>query len=112
MEAPPRRLFCVSFKVRPSVDHPRFYDWQFGILHLWIFGTDDDDAGERAEIIIQTLPYEIVGDSYSSLVEGSAEIEDTPPNRTAAACAKQFGFGLSLSAAATGWEEPKESRPA
>ena len=109
MEDPPRRLFRVSFKVRPTSNHPRFWDWQFGILYLWIFGADDDDAGERAEIIIRTLPYEIVGDSYNCLVEGSSEIEDTPQNRTAEAWAKQVGLGLSLSGAPTGFEEPEES---
>jgi hypothetical protein len=53
-------LYRVTVKVRPSKHHPKFWDVQFGFLHICLFGTDQNDAAGRAVIIAEQLPYELV----------------------------------------------------
>jgi len=53
-------LYRVTIRVRPSKDHPRFWDVQFGFLHICLFGVDPNDAAGRAVIIAEQLPYELV----------------------------------------------------
>jgi len=55
-------LYRVDLKVRPDKRHPMFWDVEFGYLCLWLFGESPEDAGERAALIVEQLPYERTDD--------------------------------------------------
>lgn len=44
-----------------------YWDLQFGFLSIWLFGSSDEDAIERAEKILEQLPFEIAGESGPSV---------------------------------------------
>lgn len=102
------KLFRVTFRVRPAVDHPIYWDWQFGLLSIWLFAASDDEAGERALQIINQLPYEIVGDWYKSLPADSAPPYSEAEKVFAAANpALQTGLALFVLGGPTGVDEPE-----
>jgi len=55
-----QQIYQVVYKVRPTPEHPKFYDWQFGWLVIWIFAKGPEHAEEKASKIFDQLPYEIV----------------------------------------------------
>jgi hypothetical protein len=43
-------LYRVTLKVRPSKDHPRFWEIQFGYLHICLFGADQNEVAGRSAL--------------------------------------------------------------
>jgi hypothetical protein len=98
------KLLQLTFKVRPAVHHPMFYEWQFGFLSIWLFGSSDEDARKRAEKVLEQLPYERVGEGISvrdreSKTGGSAEFRRFEKE------ALEVGLALRLASLATGVDE-------
>lgn len=98
-------LFKVDFKIRPTVNHPLFFDMQFGFLAVWIFAESVEDANERATAIVEQLPYEIAGQKARVY-----EIPSTGPSEPAhwvlaAEQARKIGLVLQLASVATGADE-------
>jgi hypothetical protein len=93
-------LWGVIAKVRPTPEHPSYYDWQHGFLVIVLYSNKPDSACAIAKSIIEQLPYELVG----------AEIAVLNAERLADRCAEaitgaqQLGLGLLLVAFATGSE--------
>ena len=91
----------VIAKVRPTPEHPSYYDWQHGFLVIVLYSDKPDSACAIAKSIIEQLPYELVG----------AEVAVLDAERLADRCAwaitggQQLGLGLLLVAFATGSEE-------
>jgi hypothetical protein len=54
-------LYRITYRVRPAVIHPIYYEWGFGYLSIWIFDKTEDAMIDRAEKIVEQLPYEIFG---------------------------------------------------
>ncbi len=96
-------LFCVTMKVRPLPWHPRFYEWQFGYLEVWLFSksNDADEAKNSAAAIVENLPYEVVGDEVA-IRENATSLEGTPSGE---ACARDVGLGIFLACRPTGSDE-------
>ena len=90
----------VIAKVRPTPEHPSYYDWQHGFLVIVLYSDMPDSACAIAKSIIEHLPYELVG----------AEVAVLDAERLADRCAgaitggEQLGLGLLLVAFATGSE--------
>lgn len=53
-------LFRVSFRATPSPKHPRFFDWEFCALAVWLLDESETSARERATNIVTALPYHLV----------------------------------------------------
>lgn len=91
-------LWGVIAKVRPTREHPLYYDWQHGFLVIVLYSNKPDSACAIAKSIIEQLPYELVG----------AEVAVLDAERLADRCAgaiasgQQLGLGLLLVAFATG----------
>ncbi len=116
------RPYRTVFKVKPTKNHPRFFDWDFGLLSIWLFADSGDEAIERAETIIAALPYEIFGagkywtckttpDKKQILIgtdEPMNSRESQHLERVALEASLVFEFGIAflLEAAETGAEEP------
>jgi hypothetical protein len=62
MSAIAAKKFRTLFKVRPSVDHPSFYEFQWGILAVILIAGHDFEAEERSKAIVAQLPFEVVGE--------------------------------------------------
>jgi hypothetical protein len=92
------RLWGVIAKVRPTPEHPSYYDWQHGFLVIVLYSNKPDSACASAKSIIDQLPYELVG----------AEVAVLDAERLADRCAgaiaggQQLGLGLLLVAFAPG----------
>lgn len=97
-------LFRSTIRVRPSVAHPLYYDWQFGYLSIWLFGESSDDASERAEQILEQLPYETVGE-WSKCQAANAVAPESEKVAAAEKEAAQMGLALHLDCFATGLDE-------
>jgi len=54
-------LWGVIAKVRPTPEHPSYYDWQHGFLVIVLYSDKPDSACAIAKSIIEQLPYEPVG---------------------------------------------------
>lgn len=95
------RLWGVEFKVRPTPEHPKYYEWQFGILLAAIWAVDSRSAAEKVGKIILELPYEVI-DPMARVFEASKVPKECD---VAVNQAKQVGMGLWLGARSTGSEE-------
>ncbi len=105
------KLFRVTFKVQPTADHPLYWDWEFGLLSMWLFGASADDAAERAEAIIKHLPYELVGDGCKSrLADAAPPYSKAETTSGAANQALQSGLAIFVEAGSTGIDEPEGFR--
>lgn len=103
----PCRLLCVAFNVRPKPAHPIFYDWETGLLSVWLFAASTDEATGRADRIVAELMYEVDYEKgvYAFEETDAAEAPFAPSCR---AQAKQLGVAFSLHAERTGgagWSE-------
>ena len=65
-------LFGATFKVRPLPWHPQFSEWQFGFLHVLLFGESGADAAEKARNIVGNLPYELNDDDGIEIIRVDA----------------------------------------
>jgi hypothetical protein len=104
------KLYRVSLKVRPSKDHPKFFDVQFGYLHICLFGESRDDAGERAVTIVEQLPYERVNkkETWQETWRASirlAEGSKLPEFLLIEERAKEVGIGVFAHFCVTGVDE-------
>lgn len=99
------KLYRVTAKVRPLPWHPKFYDWQFGFLMLWLFANSLDDAAARAMSIMRTtLPYEQVGDDVK--VETDFQRESwRSMDRDAPRDAEETGLAVRSIGCVTGADE-------
>jgi len=94
-------LWGVIAKVRPTPEHPSYYDWQHGFLVIVLYSDKPDSACAIAKSIIEQLPYELVAAKVAVLTA------ERLANRCAGAITggQQLGLGLLLVAFATGSEE-------
>jgi hypothetical protein len=106
IEDPPIKphLFCVIFSIRPAPWHPMFFEWQFGRLYMWLFASSDDDAKERAEVIVDQLPYELAGTWCKSLPADDPILQE-PQMIPIAREARHTGLALSVAYMPTGTDE-------
>jgi hypothetical protein len=101
-EASEWNLYRVAAKVRPLPWHPKYYDWQFGFLRIWLFANSVEDAVDRARKISDELPYERIGDEFGvGTTEKTAETEDGSPQESARAT----GLAIRLLGVETGADE-------
>ena len=95
-------LFETHFRVRPPPEHPLFFDFDFGILKVFLFAECGDSAAARATAIVRCLPYEI----QSPRVRWRAVPDEVDPRlKPAVADARQLGLGLFLLGAPVGSDE-------
>jgi hypothetical protein len=110
------KLYRAWMKVRPSVEHPLFFDVQFGILTLWLFASDSNSAANRAVQFADLLPFELVTlkeqGSFSSEADEQCQVltncdGDNPPAdlRQQHAEALKVGFAIHFAAWTVGSDE-------
>jgi hypothetical protein len=94
-------LCAVICKVRPKSEHPRYFEWQHGLLIVVLYAENWESAGEKGGAIVDELPYELV-DTKADVRHASAL-----PSSSAAAVrqAKEVGLGLHLYCLPTGDDE-------
>lgn len=51
-------LYRFCLKVRPAAHHPSFFEWQFGLLNVWLAAQNLETAMQMARGILDQLPYE------------------------------------------------------
>jgi hypothetical protein len=99
-------LYRVTLKVRPTKDHPRFWDVQFGFLHICLFDVDQNEAAGRAVIIAEQLPFELVfPEGTKRVTVRRAGGSSLPELLAAEAQAKAIGFSIYSHYYATGVDE-------
>ncbi len=57
-----RVLRRIDYKVRPSPDHPLFWERQHGILAIWLYAASEEDLVERANGLLAALPFEQISE--------------------------------------------------
>jgi len=108
-----QKLWKCVLGVRPSPDHPRFYDWEFGQLIVFLFDRYSESAAHRAYRIVSDLPYELaekLGEKcnvrcYENLrpIAECAELFNAAERQ-----ARQFGISFFVVCAPVGETEPKD----
>jgi hypothetical protein len=68
----PARLFICKMKVHPTPDHPKFYEWQFAVLQMWLYARSYEEARDRATGIIAWVPYELADPEFSAGIPDDA----------------------------------------
>ena len=91
------KLFRVVVPVRPATTHPIYYDWEFGLLTVFITDTAPESAVDRTTRIIQALPYELAG-PVDALVQHAKD-----PDQIVKPVVRQaLGLGIALQLDAAG----------
>lgn len=96
-------LYKVLIPVRPTVAHPRYYDFQCGCLMVWLFADSIHDASDRAAIITGQLPYERFSERTKVFQVGG--IRDKPELEVLARHARAMGLAMTLADCPTGSDE-------
>ena len=102
------KLFHSRMWVKPTPGHPRYWEVEFGILHIWIYAESTSQAHSFVSHINAILPYQLSKSRY--LI---SEVEE-PLNP-----AMQWNFKISVVAASLAglviclepWETGKELPP-
>lgn len=97
------RLYRCVLPVRPSVEHPLYWSIQSGYLALFLYAESEQIAADRAEQIVDQLPYELGSDALR--VREAKTPEHRPELENVAASARQCGLGLFLVALPPGADE-------
>jgi hypothetical protein len=120
------QLYRVGFKVRPTPGHPKYWEWAFGFLGIFLHADSPEEAARRATALVdilpldqenegeafRILPYERVGDEIQietdfDTTEEVLAWQDHGPRQ-----AGEIGLALRLHACVTGTDEGNfESRP-
>ena len=88
-------------KVRPQPHHPRYWEWQFGFVYLWLHAIGEGEVKERAFGILERLHYQVIKPEEAAILEPSGpqlflDMIDQ---------ANKIGFAMQLVVCATGTEE-------
>lgn len=102
-----KKLFHVRYNVRPAADHPRFEDFQYGFLHVWIFATDKFEAANVATEIVDHLPYKFAQEC-AHVFESTPERDKRDFEIAGANEARQIGIAFQFSAVVAGSPEIPE----
>ena len=98
------KLFQVKFKVRPTVEHPLYWDMEFGVFIVWCFAVSGEIAKARVDLIMGQLPFEVIAENSNPAVSDQAT-EDTENKRLKVLEARAIGIAFLLIAAETGTSE-------
>jgi hypothetical protein len=91
--------FQVLLRVKPTHRHPLYGEMEYGILHLFLYAPDSNDAMDRGAAIAAALPFESLG----NVVRGGEDRRETLPALVAAqSMAEQTGLGIALIGAPAG----------
>jgi hypothetical protein len=66
------KLYGVEIRVRPTPEHPRYFEIGFGWLIIFLLDESPQSAGVRAELIADQLPYERVGEKLRIRAPGTS----------------------------------------
>jgi hypothetical protein len=55
------QVFFAGARIKPTPQHPAFYDIEAGLFIIWLVDTSADNAKKRAAVILAQLPYEVFG---------------------------------------------------
>ena len=95
----PWPLFDIFLRVKPTHRHPLYGEMEYGLLHLFLYAPDSNEAMGRAVSIAAALPFE----NLSPVVRGRlARPETLPLLNEAQRMAEQCGLGIALIAARAG----------
>ena len=98
-EPAPWTLYNVAVFVRPSPQHPKFWDFEHGLLHVFLYAPSAAEAHGRAVAVARQLPYEILREENRVREAGQ---ETHPALQSARNDAMQIGLGLAINAIPTG----------
>jgi hypothetical protein len=101
------KLWTAIFPVRPTPEHPGYWDIQYGYLVIWLFDIDAHNASHRACLILKDLPYDTAnGKMVIDSANPFAGTEMDHSFQQGEADAELTGFGLQLFAVRTGEDDP------
>jgi hypothetical protein len=69
-----KKLFEVQIRVHLTPEHPKFYEYQFGLLVIWLYAKDHQSAVVEAVLWGRPLPYEL-GGAKSFAIEDQVELQ-------------------------------------
>lgn len=99
---PELKLFRIIFRVRPTPEHPLFWELQCGLLNIWLFDADPEVAAKRAQGITEQLPYELIGEKVRVILDKG---ERLPEIQQGEAQARLAGIGIFLVCFKVGQDE-------
>ncbi|HEY1771327.1 MAG TPA: hypothetical protein VGG02_13835 [Chthoniobacterales bacterium] len=56
-----RELFRLDFKVRPKESHPLFWKSACGILTIWTFARDVNEARDHSLVLLLSMDFDLAG---------------------------------------------------
>ena len=51
-------IYHIVLRVRPTPTHSRYWEVQFGYLHVWLPAVSPDDAADKISVLMKALPYD------------------------------------------------------
>ena len=100
--------YRIMFKVKPSVNHPSYWELEFGFLNLFLFDNDVKNVARRGMAILAQLPFEMVGERCAVYLDNEATAVEMPWIPPQIASAQNFGFSYYLLAWRIGCDETDE----
>jgi hypothetical protein len=91
-----QKIWRVKLKVKPSPQHPLYFEWEDGWLNVWLLDESFESAAHRATDILEHLPYEIIGDTVGVSADEMPGPEKADEMRICEHQAKRLGFAMYL----------------
>jgi hypothetical protein len=105
MEPNQPQPFEVQIRVRPTREHPDFFEIAFGVLLVWVFDTaDEKSAIAKVRGILEFLPYE-QGDCRCIKITDEIMKQCDPEIVKGIAHARKVGFSSGMASWPVGTNE-------
>jgi hypothetical protein len=88
-------IYSNEFKVVLKESHPKFFELEYGLLHVWVCAESPEAALERSKAIVEQLPYEILG-SNARVSWGPLPITEKMDEIFAAKAAEAKTLGMAI----------------
>jgi len=100
------KLYRIRFALRPTPQHPSYFEVQFCFLNVWLSDESPEAAKARAIAILDQLPYEQPVQPEVFCDEHIPQAEKHEQTLFGEAMANALGIGLKLYVAETGSPDP------
>lgn len=96
--------YHVHFRVDLHPYHPRYYEFEDGVLCICVWAHDAGHARLKAGMMVDALPYQVLAEP----VIGTKPVPQLPICADLENCARSFGVGIGFIGREIGesWDDP------
>ena len=99
-------IYRIIFETEPSIEHPKFFEWQYSGIGVWLLDNSDESASSRAHTIVSQLPYELLGDPLVQSLDTPEKVtaRGHEADRQCLQCVLELGLAMQVMRCPVGTE--------